>query len=360
MFHDQYGVVPSVIPASPSLDTTSPSPDKNQCAICKTQQKITAFTGCRVLHYCGTAHQKAHWFSHKRVCKAVKTSTEQVWMAMADIKRGMDAAGGDARSYFASSPPEAEAHLHFRYILSRNLIKAGTLVGVQEGLRNLLEVDHLSSASRREADSTASDFIPALYLRLGRDRECLAFLKDKCKSAEVDDLYRYHIDSSRTARPHPNAQNLNLARAAMLCVFKLRILRDLRDLDQADAALGNKLPAELFNECRSYLVGEATKTNPQLMQAIDKRKSLKWDVHKIEMDIQNLGEHIDDLNEEYFDAIADPEKYRKMQPAYEPELPITEALAQTYDAWAETPGAFAMFQKIRSRDIYTSVGADVD
>ena len=109
MFYDQYGIVPSILPSSPCLDTTSPLPDRNQCAVCKTQQKVTACTGCRVLHYCGTAHQKTHWPSHKRVCKAIKTGTEQVWMAMADIKRGLDAAGGDVRSYFASNPPEAEA-----------------------------------------------------------------------------------------------------------------------------------------------------------------------------------------------------------------------------------------------------------
>lgn len=83
MFYDRYGVVPTVFPASPSSTTTSPLPDKNQCAVCKTPQKVTACTGCRVLHYCGTAHQKSHWPSHNRVCKAVKTSTEQVWMAMA-------------------------------------------------------------------------------------------------------------------------------------------------------------------------------------------------------------------------------------------------------------------------------------
>lgn len=209
-------------------------------------------------------------------------------MAMADIKRGVDAAGGDFRSYFASNPPEAEAHLHFRYILSRNLIKAGTLAGVQEGLQNLQEVDKLSSA---KAKDTASDFIPGLYLRLGRDKEFLSFLQEKCKTVDLDDLYRFHIDADGTARPHPNAKNLNLAGAAMLCVFKLRILRDLLDLDQADTALGTKLPAELFAECRSYLIGGATKTDPHLMQAIDKRESLKWDIQSVEMDIRNLGEH---------------------------------------------------------------------
>lgn len=78
MWHDQYGPVPSVLPASPSLNETSPLPDKNQCAICTTQGKATACTGCRVLHYCGTAHQKAHWPDHKRVCKAIKSGMEQV------------------------------------------------------------------------------------------------------------------------------------------------------------------------------------------------------------------------------------------------------------------------------------------
>jgi hypothetical protein len=66
------------------------------------------------------------------------------------------------------------------------------------------------------------------------------------------------------------------------------------------------------------------KTNANLMQAVDKRKSLKWDTQKVEMDIQNLGEHIDDLHEEYFDAIADPKKYSKMRA----RLPYSRRFAQ--------------------------------
>ncbi|GAB7335857.1 hypothetical protein MBLNU13_g08120t2 [Cladosporium sp. NU13] len=116
----------------------------------------------------------------------------------------------------------------------------------------------------------------------------------------------------------------------MLCVFKLRILQDLWDLNAADFALGNKLPAELFNDCRSYL------------------------------DLLDLRAYIDALDANYFDAIANPDKYKKMQPAYEPELPITEALAQTCDAWAETPGAYAMFQAICTRDNRESEDEDDD
>jgi hypothetical protein len=52
------------------------------------------------------------------------------------------------------------------------------------------------------------------------------------------------------------------------------------------------------------------------------------------------------LNKDYFNAIADPEEFRKMQPMYKPELPIVEVLSQTYEAWAETPGAFALWQEL--------------
>ena len=277
-------------------------------------------------------------------------------MAMADIKSGLDAAGGDVQSYFASSPPEAEAHLQFRYILARNLTKTGTLAGVQEGLRNHLEVANLSM-SNRSMKKTANDFIPGLYLRLGRDKEFLEFMTAKC-NGDLDEIYRWHDQS--TPPPQADAEVLSLAQAAMLCVFKLRILMDLRDLHQAGIALGDKVPAELFHECRSYLVGEATKTNAEFMRAIEKREDLKPDINVIEADLCDLETYINALDVDYFDAIANPEKYRKMQPAYEEELLITEALAQTYDAWAETPGAFAMFQWVCDGHSYATGDDDVD
>jgi hypothetical protein len=111
-------------------------------------------------------------------------------------------------------------------------------------------------------------------------------------------------------------------------------------------ALGNKLPAELFNESRSYLVSEATKMDGARLKAIDKREDLKPHIQKIEADLHDLYGYINAPDVDYFHALADPEKYRKMQPMYQPELPITEALMQTYDVWAETPGVFAICQDL--------------
>jgi hypothetical protein len=267
-------------------------------------------------------------------------------MAMADIKRGLEAAGGDARAYFASKPPETEALLHFRYVLGRNLTKAGTFAGVEEGLKSFLEVDHLC-ASTTEIGNEARAFIPGLLLRLGREKECLAFLKKVCGS-DLDDIYRRN-DRRSAPRPPANAGALSLAHAAMLCVFKLRILQDLYDLDEADLAIGERLPAEIFDEICSYLIGEATKTDAAIMSAIGKDRDLTPEIETVEQDLRDLRAYIENIDPDYFDAIDQPDKYKKMQPAYEPELPITEALAQTYDAWAETPGAFVMFLEVTTR-----------
>lgn len=57
------------------------------------------------------------------------------------------------------------------------------------------------------------------------------------------------------------------------------------------------------------------------------------------------------MNKDYFHAIAEPEKYRAMQPMYQPELLIVEALSQTRDAWSEMSGALALWEELRmSRD----------
>jgi hypothetical protein len=74
----------------------------------------------------------------------------------------------------------------------------------------------------------------------------------------------------------------------MLCVLKLRIIQDLQNLHQADIALGNKLPAELFGEVRSYLISEALRTQPDFMEAIDKRVPLPDFIKVFSWDVRNL------------------------------------------------------------------------
>jgi hypothetical protein len=260
---------------------------------------------------------------------------------MEHIKHSMEDSGGDPRAYFQSSPVEVEAYLHYRYVYARTLIKPNTRSGVVQGLDCCLEVAKLDTKNKQNGQ-TAREFVPGLLLRLGRDQECYDFLKQKC-NGDLEEIYRSENDGSRRT---VKAEGFSLAHAAMLCLLKLRILRDLRSLDQADSALGDKLPAELFHESRSYLISPVTKMDPARMKAIEKREDLSPHVLKIETDLQHLRGYITALNKDYFNAIADHEKLRKMQPMYQLELPIVEVLSQTYEPWAETPGAFALWQEL--------------
>jgi len=95
IWHDQSGIIPTMALPTDNryyMNTKVHSlPQKNQCAVCKTQQKITVCTGCRVAHYCGSAHQKLGWAKHKWLCKAVRVSIGHVAELTADVKREIEA-----------------------------------------------------------------------------------------------------------------------------------------------------------------------------------------------------------------------------------------------------------------------------
>ncbi len=56
-----------------------------QCALCHRSQSdmgapLSKCANCRVVHYCGRAHQQQAWGGHKRFCKAIKQ-----WHATGDV-----------------------------------------------------------------------------------------------------------------------------------------------------------------------------------------------------------------------------------------------------------------------------------
>lgn len=50
-------------------------------------------------------------------------------------------------------------------------------------------------------------------------------------------------------------------------------------------------------------------------------------LRKTEAELQQLHTYVNALNKDHWPAIVDADEYRKRQPMYEPELPITEALS---------------------------------
>ena len=317
------------------MTTTAPLPDKDQCAICKTETGLNSCKGCLVVFYCGRDHQKDDWPTHKRFCKHAKMTRETNWQALEHLKQRLEEnPSANPRDFFASHPDDINAYLHVRYIYARAILRLGTRAGVSGALKSCLEIASMDGSNEQNGQD-ARDHVPTLFLRLGRDQECYDFLKEKC----VGDLEGIYACENGSLCQPADAQKLSLAHAAMLSLLKIRILIDLRHLQSADDFVGDKLPTELSDQIRSYNIGAATRIDPSRMKAIEKHEDLVPLMKKLKSGLRDLRVYVTALNKNYWDALKDPEKYKAMQPMYQPELPIIQALSQTYEAWAETPEA---------------------
>jgi hypothetical protein len=323
------------------MTTVAPLPDKDQCAICKTETGLNSCKSCLVVFYCGRDHQKEDWPTHKRFCKHTKMTRETNWRALEHLKQLLEENPNDnPRDFFASHPDDVNAYLHVRYIYARAILRLGTRSGVEGALESCLEIVGMDRNNEQNGQD-ARDHVPTLFLRLGRDKECYGFLKEECVG-DLEEIYAY--DENGALRQPADAEKLSLAHAAMLSLLKVRILIDLRHLQSADDFVGDKLPTELSDQIRSYDIGAATRIDAARMKAIEKHEDLVPLMKKLKAELKDLRVYVNALNKDYWAAILDPEKYKNMQPMYQPELPIVQALSQTYDAWAETPEALACWK----------------
>ena len=260
---------------------------------------------------------------------------EASWEALDHLKNRLaDNPNVNPRDFFIANPDDLMAYLHVRYIYARALLELGTRAGVSDALKGCLEIASIDGSDQQNGQD-AREHVPALFLRLGRDQECYDFLKEKC----VGNLEKIYACDNGALRQPADAKNLSLAHAAMLSLLKIRILIDLRHLQSADDYIGDKLPTELTDQIRSHKIGAATKIDAARMKAIDKHEDLVPLMKKFKTELRDLRVYITALNKDYWAALDDPEKYKAMQPMYEPELPIIQALSQTYEAWTETPEA---------------------
>jgi hypothetical protein len=148
-------------------------------------------------------------------------------------------------------------------------------------------------------------------------------LKEKCVG-NLEEIYA--CDEHGVLRQPADANKLSLAHAAMLSLLKVRILIDLRHLQSTDDFVGDKLPTELSDQIRSYDIGAATKIDAARMKAIEKHEDLVPLMKKLKAELKDLRVYVKALNKDYWAAILDPERYKAMQPMYQPELPIVQAL----------------------------------
>jgi hypothetical protein len=227
------------------------------------------------------------------------------------------------------------------------LLKIKNRTAVQTALDHLLDMLRLN----RSDNMGLQHLVPALHLRLCREQACYDFIKWGHTIAQDEDY-----DSGNTDLPHINIENDNafeplevldlgyaaLPHRAMLCLLKSRLRSDLQALKNASIAAADKVSAELLNGIRSHMLSLAAQNNATLVRDVENGRDVKGHIYQLEQQVETLFDNPNDANRYYWAAVVEPGSHLTARPPHYSAGTISEmqlALAQTYDAWAETPSA---------------------
>lgn len=219
------------------MHVTGASLGPKSCAVCRSKTSLLLCGSCKVVHYCGPAHQSAHRPKHKSACVSIKKSQEKLereeaalrahpgdMITPADVfENGVGRFWGilDTRDYMRARFSAADA-----------LLKVDTTAAVEKALAHFTDMLRLS----RSDNMGVRDLVPSLMLRLGREQECYDFIKWYAL-IDLDGKYDWgnpslpylDIHGADPFEPVDTicAGNASLTHLAVLTLLKVRLHLDL-------------------------------------------------------------------------------------------------------------------------------------
>lgn len=323
-----------------------------QCGTCKTEQDLVRCQGCQVVFYCSRDHQTSDWPQHGPTCETIKKTRNKVAAevdhlnALPDSREFREKPFENSVGHFWGIANTCD-YMQARYDHVEELLKIKNRTAVQTALDHLLDMLRLN----RGDNMCVQYFIPALYLRLGREQACYDFIKWWRTSAtddnhDLDDLDLPYLDIENANAFEPlqvlTMNDAGLPHRAMLCLLKWRLGWDLTALENASIAAGDKVPAELLDAIRSHMLNPAAHNNIALKRDVENGRDIDGHLDRLEQQVNYLFNILQYFNEHYWGAVVEPGSHLTARPPHYSLGDVSEmqlALAQTYDAWAETPGA---------------------
>ncbi|TPX10052.1 uncharacterized protein E0L32_001249 [Thyridium curvatum] len=148
--------------------------------------KLLPCEGCKLVHYCGAAHQKEHQVEHKKACDAINKSRQVFQNEEAEIL------APDNDSYFdVFCGFRTQAYIRARNAVADALLKINTSYAVEAALEHLQEMSRLCPG----VNLGQRDIIPFLLLRLDREQECYDFIKWWTIIDDKEHYYHSHYNS---------------------------------------------------------------------------------------------------------------------------------------------------------------------
>ncbi|KAF7186711.1 Rho GTPase-activating protein gacZ, partial [Pseudocercospora fuligena] len=324
----------------------------SQCSYCETKCTGNLCAGCKVVRYCSKEHQTEDWPRHKSQCTVVKKTRSAMDREERKLHEDLD----DNDPFQNGDPFETGVGHFWGLIETRSYMKIKTKEAVQVALDQANDCFRLCHSD----NMGVRDMAPALMIRLGKDQQAYDFLKWHCTTGQEGDYdwgdmslpYLDLKDENVMEALHENMHHKygGIAEMAAMTLIKLRLLFDIRELEQR-SPVGEKVPQEILDLVREQMASDIISRNESLMSDIRNGVSLKPHIQKLEGQLDVLFQAAKQNNECFWPAIVNPGSALTARPATysmgsreEMEL----KLQYLYEAWEETPGAVEWVkQKLR-------------
>lgn len=321
-----------------------------------------------MIYYCCRDHQVSDRESHKEGCKAIKKARvnlereEEAVRKIDDPWVGSNLFETQAGHFWGIH--ETRPYMRARFGLVDALLNHFDIVGARvDTVQTCL--DHLKDMLRlcRGDNMGLRDIVPALLIRLGKDQEAYDFMKWYATTGQQS-----NYDWGDTDLPFLDVVNadvfespegmwtrkfLNVGHALSVTLVKVRVLIDLRAIQNANKGLGGVIPQEIIDLIRGHLSGNVIATRRDIIVGTAEETARL--IETIEGQIRTLYAAIDSNNKyvwrALFNAPATDLTDRPSTYSMGSEEEATLAICQNYYAWAETPGAVDFMWDLSGADL---------
>lgn len=330
-----------------------------QCAVCRSRARLQRCGGCKVVFYCSREHQARHRRSHKEACTNVREALANLSDEEHKLRTGQQGGDFTHAELFGDwagrwgAIPETRDYMRARWAVAHTTIaEFETADAVRASLGHLTDLLRLCYND----ETGARWMVPALYLRLGRDQECYDFLKRWVDVGYGGDRVWEGMDEPRVEVRDTDVLEspegmwtgrcITLCHAACVALIKVRMLLDLRNMQNANRAFHGAIPQEIIDAIRvRALVSSVVASRRDIVLApIERTAEL---VRLVKSQIRMLFDAISEYNPCFWPKLVNrtfavrPLEHR---PRSEEEADIMAMY--NYGAWSETPGSIEVIRSI--------------
>ncbi|KAI0469813.1 hypothetical protein GGR56DRAFT_668408 [Xylariaceae sp. FL0804] len=319
------------------------------CAVCGSGSGLQHCVGCKVVRYCGVAHQKKHRPEHKDACNAIKASREKLATEEAALRsrprNWLPNLFEDGVGHFYGIL-ETRDYMRARCAAAHDLLCVDTVQAVEAALDHFMDMLRLC----RSDNLGVRDIVPGLMLRLGREQECYDFLAwwalVPCDYNWGDtDLPYMDVRNADPFAPIAmfHTGNLSLTQLVCLTLLKIRLRLDMERYDPEYLDPGAPWPSSPD----TTLHGPVGKLVRKKIQTID-----KYDVSGIVDTLQGqwleLARMVHEQNPYFWDALFETTDQKPTLPAsWYTHGSVEEAQMALYysqAAWEESEDAMVLIE----------------